>query len=506
MLKQIDDILNRITMYRLIVYYLAALLLTALILCYLKRLPFDPLDLLFTVAFLIAVCWLTNTIFARTFRVPANVESAYISALILALIIDPSKPSSQLWFLIWVGVLAMASKYILAIKRKHIFNPVALAVAVTALTINQSATWWGGTGWMLPVVAIGGFLIVRKTQREKLVIAFAVAVLVGIVGAGLLSSVDIFNALKQTVIDSPAVFFACIILTEPLTMPPTNRLQIIYGAGVGLLFAPGLHFATFYLTPELAILAGNLFSYLVSPKTRLMLRLKDKVRLAPDTYDFIFTPTQKLAFAPGQYMEWTLGHKHPDNRGNRRYFTLASSPTENTLRLGVKFYPESSSYKKSMLAMDRHSEIVAGQLAGDFTLPDDPKQKLVFIAGGIGITPFRSMIKYLLDTDQKRSIVLFYAARTPGEFVYQDVFQKAEQKIGLKTIYTLTDATSRPPDWLGRVGYINKQLIKREVPDYKACAFYLSGPNAMVTAFEETLLNLGVAREHIKIDFFPGFA
>ena len=120
-----------------------------------------------------------------------------------------------------------------------------------------------------------------------------------------------------------------------------------------------------------------------------MLRLKEKVQLAPDIYDFIFVPTRKFAFAPGQYMEWTLGHDEPDSRGNRRYFTLASSPTENTLRLGVKFYQQSSSFKSALLAMDQQSEIVAAQVAGDFVLPDDPRQKCVFIAGGIGITPFR---------------------------------------------------------------------------------------------------------------------
>ena len=118
---------------------------------------------------------------------------------------------------------------------------------------------------------------------------------------------------------------------------------------VGILASPQVHFGSIYLTPEQAILIGNVFSFLVSPKGRLVLKLKEKIKIAPDIYDFIFTPSQKLSFAPGQYMEWTLGHDNPDSRGNRRYFTLASAPTESTLRLGVKFYPQSSSYKQSML-------------------------------------------------------------------------------------------------------------------------------------------------------------
>ena len=102
-----------------------------------------------------------------------------------------------------------------------------------------------------------------------------------------------------------------------------------------------------------------------------------------------FAPNRKLAFAPGQYMEWTLGHNEPDSRGNRRYFTLASAPTEDELRVGVKFYQNSSTFKQAMLDMDQNSEIVAAQLAGDFVLPHDPQQKCVFIAGGIGIESIR---------------------------------------------------------------------------------------------------------------------
>jgi ferredoxin-NADP reductase len=205
-------------------------------------------------------------------------------------------------------------------------------------------------------------------------------------------------------------------------------------------------------------------------------------------------------------MEWTLGHDDPDNRGNRRYFTLASSPTESHLRLGVKFYPNSSSYKRSMLNMDGESKIVAAQLAGDFTLPRNLRQKCVFIAGGIGITPFRSMIKFMLDTNQRRPVVLFYANRLASEIVYKDVFDKAQEKLGIKTIYTLTDKRKVPAAWNGAIGYIDAKMIRREVSDFRMCLFYLSGPNSMVVSFEETLIGLGVRKAQIKKDFFPGFA
>src|SRR6266545_4588090 len=419
MIEFVDNLLNRITMYRLVLYYLIFLLGVAVVLSFGGVLLYDPFALLFTIGFLIGTCWLTNTVFAKTFGVPTNVESAYISALILALIITPLQSTHDLWFLGWSGVLAMASKYIIAINRKHLFNPVAFAVALTYLTINQSASWWVGDAAMLPFVLIGGILIVRKIGRFDLVSSFLLTTMVTILAFSLLNRENFIATMQRTILYSPLLFFAFIILTEPLTTPPTRRLQIWYGALVGFLFAPQIHIGALYTTPELAILIGNMFSYIVGPKTTLILRLKDKVQLAPDIYDFIFAPKRKLAFAPGQYMEWTLGHDDPDSRGNRRYFTLASSPTEDNLRLGIKFYRNSSSFKRALLSMDAHGQIVAAQLAGDFVLPDDPQQKCVFIAGGIGITPFRSMLKYLVDARQPRPIVLFYANRTVDEIVYK---------------------------------------------------------------------------------------
>src|SRR5439155_9792879 len=111
MITLIDTLINRITMYRLVLYYLIFLLGVALALSFGKVLPYDPFALLFSIGFLVGVCGITNTIFAKAFGVPANRESMYISALILALIITPIASYHDLWFLGWSGVLAMASKY-----------------------------------------------------------------------------------------------------------------------------------------------------------------------------------------------------------------------------------------------------------------------------------------------------------------------------------------------------------------------------------------------------------
>ena len=506
MIDLVDSMLNRITMYRLVLYYLIFLLAVAIVLSLGGVLPYDPFALLFSTGFLVAVCVVTNAIFAKAFDVPANAESVYISALILALIVTPLQSTQDLWFLGWSAILAMASKYILAIRGKHIFNPVAFAVALTALTIDQTASWWVGNAPMLPFVLAGGILVVRKIRRFNLAASFVLAALVTILLFSLLGGESIVATVQNTFLYSPLLFFACIIVTEPLTTPPTWKLQVYYGALVGFLFTPQAHIGALYTTPELAILMGNVFSYIVSPKAKLMLKLREKVQIAPDIYDFIFAPTMNLAFAPGQYMEWTLGHKDPDNRGNRRFFTLASSPTEHNIRLGVKFYRDPSSFKQALLSLDQSREIVAAQVAGDFVLPENPQQKCVFIAGGIGITPFRSMIKFLLDTHQPRPITLFYVNRTIDDIVYKDIFNQAQQQLGIKTIYVLTDARNHPLSWQGTIGHISAQLIKEEVPDYMDCMFYISGSKGMVDSFKELLRQLDIKGDHIKTDFFAGLA
>lgn len=509
-LNLIDSFLNKTTMYRLVLYYLIFLLVAAVGLASVGILYYNPLGIVFSAAFILAVCWVTNIIFAKIFGAPSNIESVYITALILTLIIAPLHSMQDVTYFslaFWASVWAMAAKYIFAVKKKHIFNPAAFGVALTALTLNQSANWWVGTLAMAPFVLVGGFLLIRKLIRTDLVLSFFAVALIIVLGTSVLNGVNVFFTAQKILLYSPILFFAFVMLTEPLTTPPNRILRISYGALVGFLFVPTIHIGSLYSTPELALLAGNIFSYLVSPKQKLILTLREKIKLSPDVYDFIFTSDQKkISFRPGQYMEWTLNHRSPDNRGRRRYFTLASSPTEKNIHLGVKFYPSSSSFKQSLSDLEPGDNIIASHLAGDFTLPKDPKKKLVLIAGGIGITPFRSMLKYLSDRQEKRDVVLLNINKSPQDIVYQDVFEESERRAGVRIINTLTDPDLTPADWTGQRGFITKTMLIKQIPDYRERTFYISGPHAMVMAAKEVLENSGIKKRQIKIDFFPGFA
>jgi ferredoxin-NADP reductase/Na+-translocating ferredoxin:NAD+ oxidoreductase RnfD subunit len=508
MLKLVDDFLNRITMYRLLLYYLICLLVLAVSLSAFGALHFSPLAIIVSTSILLVTCWFVNSIFAFIFDAPTNFESAYITALILALIIAPMPSYSLIngTFLVAAGSLAMASKYIFTINRKHIFNPAAIAVVLTALGPRQSANWWVGTTVLLPFVVVGGVLLIRKLRHMQMVLTFFIATLVSTAVYALLSHISVATSLDKTLLSSAMFFLGFVMLTEPLTTPPTYGKRTWYAIIAGLLFPPQVHFLNVYSTPELVLVVSNVFSYIVSPKTKLFPTLKQKLILTPDTLEFVFAPNHKFQFEPGQYMEWTLPLQKLDSRGNRRYFTLASSPTEPSLRLGVKFYDNGSSFKDELLNMSSDTPIVASQLAGDFTMPKDKTQKLSFIAGGIGITPYRSMIKYLLDTGENRDISLLYSAKTTKDFAYRNIFDQAARQIQLKAVYIVSDERLSSMSNQVRSGRIDAQMIQSEVPDYLERHFYISGTQAMVTAMKEILLDLHVPHHQIKVDFFSGYA
>lgn len=504
-MKYIDDFLNQITMYRLLFYYLIFLVGAGVVLSFFKILSLDPFALLFSSLFLVFVCYIANKVFAYIFEVPANVESVYITAMILALIISPLRNIHDLPLLGWAAVWAMSTKYILALGKKHIFNPAAAAAVIVSAFGIGTANWWVGTLPMLPFVLIG-VLIVYKIRRFDLVFYFLVVALFTILTLSFFRGSAPLTVLRTTLLNSPILFFAFIMLTEPLTTPPTKKLQALYGAFVGFLFTPQLHVAGFYTTPEIALVIGNVFSYIVSPKEKFILKLKEKIAVGRDLVDFTFTRPQNFRFTPGQYMEWTLSPSGSDLRGNRRYFTIASSPTEDTIRLGVKFYQNGSSYKKAMIQMGSERPIVAAQLTGDFVLPKDSSKKMAFIAGGIGVTPFRAIIKYLLDTNSKRDIVLFFSNKTADEIVYKDVFDAAQKQFGMKTVYILTDKDSIPQNWAGKTGRLDSNMIAQELTDYRERYFYLSGPHTMVDAYKNILKQMSVPNNQIIVDYFPGYA
>ncbi len=490
-------------MYRLVLYSTILLSVLGIVASFLGLLPYSGVGMLISLVILVATCAIVNYICGWIFSVPVNAESSYITAFILFLIL-PQATSVVMGLLVFLAaVVAMSSKFVFAINRKHIFNPAAIGAFVISLTGLGAATWWIGNKFLLPFVVIIGLLFVRKVRKFGMFAGFAVIAFIGLIVKAFTNGFDLGDTIIEGFLSTPLIFFGAVMLTEPLTMPPKRNMQIVYGALVGALYSYPFNFGIVFNSPELSLLLGNVFSYFVSPKKKLLLTLKEKIQMAPLVYDFVFTTDSNLKFEAGQYLEWTLPIFKTDGRGNRRYFTIASSPTEKEIHLGVKIPPKPSIFKQGLLDMKVGDTMLAGQLAGDFTLPKTNKP-IVCIAGGIGITPFRSMVKEIIDTQKQTDFTLLYASSDPAEFVYRDVFDSAVN-FGVKTAYILSGAKEVPSSWNGPVGYITADMVKQNVKNYDKALYYISGPNVMVENYKKMLTGIGISRLSIVTDYFPGY-
>jgi Na+-transporting NADH:ubiquinone oxidoreductase subunit NqrB len=230
------------------------------------------MNLAFSIAVALSACLGVNWAFARVFAAKSNWESVCITALIIALIITPPAPGdlAAIGFLVLVAAWAMASKYLIASGKRHLFNPAAFGAALMGIAFHRTVSWWvGDNAVLLPLIVLGGAILLTRFRYTGMLAAYAVVVLGISVAHGDLSSVaGVAHALSMMGIHSMFCFFGLVMLTEPRTAPLGRRRQIVYGALVGLLFSPFTHIGGYYFTPEVAILCGNLFAFL-SNKRRI---------------------------------------------------------------------------------------------------------------------------------------------------------------------------------------------------------------------------------------------
>lgn len=497
----IDNLLNRITMYRLVVYVLGILAVLGIVFSFFGKVSASPTVLVTSLSVILVAAYITDRGFGQLLNVPTNMESSLVSSLILFLIMQPATSVSGAVALAAGGAISSASKFILAWNNKHIFNPAAFAAAVLSLTGLQATIWWVGSSIFWPFTLVLGLAVVRKIRRFPLVITFASVSIVTQCLVFVADQQPLAGSIKHVLIASPLIFLATIMLTEPATMPPRRNLQIIFAVMVAVLYVMGWQIGPLIIYPEVALLIGNIFAFAVSPKFRVRLRLKEINKISDRVYDYVFEPNRQLKFIPGQYMDWTLPGVSYDSRGNRRTFTIASSPTEDVVHLGVKYYEPASMYKAKLIGLKPGATIYAGQIAGNFTL-DSGSQKLAFIAGGIGITPFRSMVKYLTDKNLKRDIILLYVVSNPQEFAYVSELRAGAQ-VGIKIIPVVTNTNYQANGVV--TGKLGPELIERLVPDYNKRTFYVSGSSGLVDATHDHLKELKIPSRQIKTDHFSGY-
>jgi Na+-transporting NADH:ubiquinone oxidoreductase subunit NqrB len=256
---------RRVLTYRLTLYYLAAIMLAALALSALGIVHQPWMNLAFSTMVALSVCLGVNWAFARVFGARSNWESVCISALIIALIITPPMPSdlAAMGFLVLVSAWAAASKYMVAIDKRHLFNPAAFGAALMGIALHRTVSWWvGDNSVLLPLLMLGGALILTRLRYYEMLASFALVVLGISVAHGNLSSfAGVTHAISMVGVHSMFCFFGLVMLTEPRTAPLGRWRQIVYGALVGLLFSPFTHIGNYYFTPEVALICGNLFTF-----------------------------------------------------------------------------------------------------------------------------------------------------------------------------------------------------------------------------------------------------
>lgn len=226
----------------------------------------------------------------------------------------------------------------------------------------------------------------------------------------------------------------------------------------------------------------------------MKLLLKDKKKILENVFTFYFEPEDPINWQAGQFLRYSLQDPKPDERGNNRFFTIASAPFEKIIQLTTRLDPvKGSTFKKNLVGMKIGDTIEATGPMGSFVL-DGPNKKYVFVAGGIGITPFRSIIKQLDKNNLPIHISLIYSSRDQNIIFKEDFDQIAKKHPGFRIDYVTSPRI------------IDKKVLKplansQNQPDY----FYLSGPQPMVKSIEEQLAELRVKKEKIKLDYFPGY-
>jgi ferredoxin-NADP reductase len=186
----------------------------------------------------------------------------------------------------------------------------------------------------------------------------------------------------------------------------------------------------------------------------------------------------------------------------KRYLSISSSPTEKGYIEFTKKITQSD-FSKGLLSLSSADRVKIEYPFGKFTL-DDPKKKIAFLSGGIGITPIRSICKYVVDTNLGTDMILVYANRTISDIVFKEDFDLMQKQYArLKVTHVLCEPA---PGFKCTIGLINAQIIKNEVPDFGERKFYICGPPAMVEAMKKNLSEeLGMAEENIVTERFQGY-
>jgi ferredoxin-NADP reductase len=224
--------------------------------------------------------------------------------------------------------------------------------------------------------------------------------------------------------------------------------------------------------------------------------------IIPRTYNvtsFRFPRPAELNYKPGQFLFITL--KAADGKELSKHFSFSSSPTEKTHIEFTKKLSDSD-FSAALRALKKGDWARIDAPYGKFTFEGEYKE-IGLLGGGIGITPFMGICKYCTDMQLDTKVTLLYGNRTESDIAFRKQLEAMqEQNQNLKVLFTLNEADS---DWKGATGFIDADMIKKEIPDYKDTMFYTCGPPAMVEIMDKLIQQLGLPETQLKREYFTGY-
>ncbi|WJM14502.1 FAD-dependent oxidoreductase [Microbacterium arborescens] len=501
--------LGRVSMYRFVLVALSVLAVIAFVLTLAGQIAGDPLALPVSLVVLAAAIIVVDAVAQRLLGRTWRIESAVITALILFFVLRPTLEPAGLAGLAIAGAVASASKYLLAWRGRHIFNPAAAgATVLTVLSIPfpdlGASAWWVGTPVLaVPVVVLGGLVVVR-TEKVRvvavfLVVAVAVAFVRTIVQYAQVSLPVDATVIGQVLWSSPFLFLGAFMLSEPLTLPPRRRQQYAVAALVGALAGWPILIGDVSLGQERALLIGNLLAFFFAYRAAVRLTFVERRALTPSVRELTFRAHRGFRFRPGQYLELEVPHRRPDARGTRREFSIVSAPAElPEVRIAIREGSQSS-YKKALAVVEPGRDLPVTGVWGDFVLPARTDAKVVLVAAGIGVTPFVSQLREMRLAGERRDVVMIYVASDAEELAFRDDIIAA----GIPVMVVTRDEPRNLPDhwrWTGGER-LSAASLAGLVPDLGDRHAFISGPPRLIA---ELAPALSKARS-LTTDAFAGY-
>ncbi|MDX1266962.1 MAG: FAD-dependent oxidoreductase [Oceanisphaera sp.] len=235
------------------------------------------------------------------------------------------------------------------------------------------------------------------------------------------------------------------------------------------------------------------------------LKLKRKQQVAEGTLALYFDKPDDFSFKAGQCVRLLLvDPPETDDEGNGRIFSLASAPAESELMVATRI--RDSAFKRVLKTLEPGADFTLKGPYGDFTLPADPARELVFITGGIGITPVRSMLLQAVAENNGRKIILFYANRRSEDAAFLDeLTQVCADDSCCTLVATMTQTERSAQHWQGERGHVDRAMLARHLTDLTRPVYYLDGPPGLVAAMRTMLVDAGAAEDQLRTEEFAGY-